>query len=152
MRFRAKSLVTGMLAVLSGVVPPTSSAERPVNERIPFESEFFNACTGETVFVEGTIHVLARDQHFHTNFVGHGRTASGVKYVVTDVRNESPNVDVTPDPRGAEATTFGMVVHLTRQGSETPADDSWNRLTFHATENASGEPTVVWTKGDFGCR
>lgn len=40
----------------------TASSEVLFNDRSPFATEIFNACTGEPVFFEGTFHIVTRQK------------------------------------------------------------------------------------------
>ncbi|HEX8140657.1 MAG TPA: hypothetical protein VF544_24025 [Pyrinomonadaceae bacterium] len=114
------------------------------NEQIPIEFFNANSCTGDTVTINGTSHVLFTatgspgghsNAQFHINFALQGvNQTSGTKYVVNET------VQATTESSENGAFVFNTVSHLNvvSQGSE---DNLLVRTEIHATFNANGELT-----------
>ena len=143
-------------AILAAVL--TAAATAPagtiVNEKTsPFVVSAFSMCTGDTVTLEGTMHVIARegtsgdrlhfgfDVHF-TGMKGFG-LPSGAQYVEMDVNNTQANVT----PGRQSELTAERTMNLTRLGEDQTfgdGDDLRVHLIAHMTipANGSGVPTA----------
>jgi hypothetical protein len=151
----ALALAGGLLTLALLEKPAQAQAETITDkDRSTFEG-FFNSCTGEEVFIEGTMHTVAHttidangERHikFHFSLQGQGEGASsGDKYVFHRVDNSHQNF--TEDNANF---TFSDSANLIRQGSATPTDDLQGKILFHITINAQGEVTTVVDKFEFG--
>jgi len=152
----ALALAAGLLTLALLAKPTQAQAETAtVNERFPVAFEIENPCTGEVVFIEGTLHSvfhITRDAdggfHIkgHNNFQAQGVSPSGAKYVV----HESANRQLNFRDESADNFTFLVTLEAIRQGSATPEDDFKVKALIHITANANGELTaeVVKIRGE----
>jgi hypothetical protein len=154
---RACGLVAA-LALLLLTIPATASAETTAfteSFSIPITPGFIT-CEGETVFLEGDVHLVihgtldsAGGVHAMTeeNFAGvHGYgLEGGALYVATDSKRELFN----GKPDAAREDTFERSAQLVAQGRLSNAQ---LHVIGHITTNANGEPVVDFISVRFGCR
>jgi hypothetical protein len=154
----ALALAAGLLTLALLAKPTQAQAETETfNERFPFAFEIENPCTGEVVFIEGTLHFVFHitqdaDGGFHIkghlNFQGKGVSPSGAKYVVYESANSQFNFRAESADNFTSPVTFQVI----RQGSPTPEDDFKVKALFHFTENANGELTAEVFKFEAQCK
>lgn len=140
-------LLTMSLTLHGSITRAAATAQAGViqtNEQIPIEFFNANSCTGDSVTINGTAHVLFQatgspgghsNAQFHINFALQGvNQTSGTKYVVNET------VQATTESSADGAFVFNTVSHLNviSQGSE---DNLLVRTEIHATFNANGELT-----------
>ena len=92
----------------------TASANVVFNDREPFEFSFFNACTGEDVFVSGIFHSVVREKFredgssvVNVSISAHGYgvgQTSGAEYVWND--SAFRVIEGTPGSFSNQSTTF----------------------------------------------
>jgi hypothetical protein len=150
----AASLLT--LAVVLAKPAQAQAATTTTQDRTTFNQSFFS-CTGELVFIQGTMHTVAhtttdangeRHTTFHFNIQGRGESESGAKYVFNDVFTLHENFPAG-DPN--YNVTFTQSEKLIRQGSATPTDDLEFKLLIHQTLNSQGELTSEILKAESEC-
>jgi len=144
----ALALAAGLLTLALQAKPAQAQAGTITStDQSTFSGTFFT-CTGELVFIEGTVNTVAHttidaNGERHTvsrfNIQGQGVSDSGAKYVFIDVFNFTVNSE-----GGAPYynVIFTQTVKLIRQGSATPTDDLDVNLLIHQTVNAQGELTA----------
>jgi hypothetical protein len=140
--------VLSMTLTLAGLVP--ASAANPqatviqTNTEVPIDFFSMNTCTGETVTISGTSHVLFHatgtpsgnsNEKLEINFALQGDSASGTHYVVNET------VSTTTASHANGSTVFNSVSHLNviSQGS---TDNLKVKLEWHVTVNSNGEVTA----------
>ncbi len=132
------------------------AATTTTSENIPFASNLFNQCNGDTVTFSGTLHVTntytvdsSGGTHLktHINYqdvTGTG-APSGVTYKVRTISNEVIN-----DADGAQSeSTVISTVKLIAQGQVL---DFYLRIVLHVTVNANGETTSQVSEVSVECR
>src|SRR5215208_2313591 len=153
----ALALALGLLTLALLAKPAQAQAETITDkDRSTFDGSFIS-CTGEEVFIEGTMHTVANttidangERHikFHFNEQGQGEgESSGDKYVFHSVSNSHQNF--TEDNANF---TFSDTARLIRQGSATPTDDFNLIFLVHVTINANGEVTADVAKFEPECK
>jgi hypothetical protein len=140
--------VISMALTLPGLVSPVSANPQATvittNTEVPIDFFNVNSCTGDTITISGTSHVLFHststpsgnqqaDLHINFNLQGVG-SPSGNQYVVNET------VDSTSVTTSNGTFVFNSVAHLNvvSQGS---ADNLKVRTDIHATFNSNGELT-----------
>ena len=151
----ALALAVSLLTLALLAKPAQAQAETITdNDRSTFDGSFIS-CTGEFVFIEGTMHTVAHttiDENggfhttFHLNTQGRGVSDSGAKYVFHNVFNQHL---VFTDASNA---TLTQTIKLIRQGSATPTDDATLKFLIHVTINANGEVTADVSKFEAECK
>jgi hypothetical protein len=141
-------LALSMALTLPGLVSPVSAHPQTsvINTNTEVPIEFFNvdSCTGDTVTINGTSHVV-----FHNNGTpsGNSNTKTEINFALQGVGAPSGNQYVVNETvTGTTETTsngtfvFNSVSHLNviSQGS---ADNLKVRTEIHATFNSNGELT-----------
>jgi hypothetical protein len=160
----ALALAAVLLTLALLAKPTQAQAETDtVHERIPVAEIVANECTGEPIFLEGTLrsdihitqdpggtfHVIIR-QTFAAQGVG---ITSGDQYVLHNVNNVFTKVEVMePDEVEPVVFTTRNTLRFIRQGSATPEDDLLADVFVHFTVNANGETTVDIGTFEFKCR
>jgi hypothetical protein len=154
----ALALAASLLTLAVVLEKPAQAQAQTITDkdRSTFDG-FFISCTGEEVFIEGTMHTVAHttidangERHikFHFNIQGQGEGASsGDKYVFHSVSNSHQNF--TEDNANF---TFLDTANLIRQGSAAPADDFKVKFLVHVTINANGEVTADVAKFEPECK
>jgi hypothetical protein len=138
------SLCIVLLGVAGLVVSRQVRAAVTSNTVVDVSGPVFDACTGETILLSGSVHMLTSTtidenggMHLHTQFnlagVG-GETEAGVKY---HVQNTFTRTDILL-PSGAGNGGTIQSVRFVSQGNEP---DLVLRLLLHITVNANGELT-----------
>jgi hypothetical protein len=137
--------------------PAQAQAETITDKDRSTFNGFFRSCTGEDLFIEGTMHTVAhttidangeRHVKFHFNIQGQGEgESSGDKYVFHSVSNSHQNF--TEDNANF---TFSDTARLIRQGSATPTDDFNLIFLVHVTINANREVTADVAKFEPECK
>ena len=153
----ALALAVSLLTLALLAKPAQAQAETITdNDRSTFDGSFIS-CTGEFVFIEGTMHTVAhttidangeRHTTFHTQVQGVGESESGAKYVFKDVFTLHENFPAS-DPN--YNVTYSGTTKLIRQGSPTPTDDLEVKLLIHVTLNDHGELTAEVEKFESEC-
>jgi hypothetical protein len=125
--------------------------------RVPVDISIDNLCTGETVDLNGELHlnnalVLAGNGGIHehsmllvANLVGVGET-SGIVYQGIINSSQVLNIDGRGLPFEATQT---VTINLVSQGS---ADNLIAHIILHLTINAAGEATAEVAHAVLGCR
>jgi hypothetical protein len=136
--------------------PAQAQAETITDKDRSTFNGFFRSCTGEDLFIEGTMHTVAhttidangeRHVKFHFNIQGQGEgESSGDKYVFHSVSNSHQNF--TEDNANF---TFSDTARLIRQGSATPTDDLQAKTLVHISINAQGELTAEVRNESVSC-
>jgi hypothetical protein len=156
-----RPLALPLLVVMLGAVWTTPAAAAvTINERVPVSTFDDSPCTGETMTVEGTLHVkgsLTEDRRggvhfrgfttFHATGVG---LDTGATYQIIKRSTESA---INADSDGAPLTfSANELIHFIRLGEVGGADDDfWARGTFHTTINANGNVTAQVELLDGAC-
>jgi hypothetical protein len=157
----------GILAVMlwfAATAPPTTMSSSAAfaqygpgsSSRSTF-NETFDTCTGESVQIQGTVHMVSHTttdangrSHttFHLDIQGRGESASGAKYVFHQVVTQHVNSS-GPPPFNVTLTQSSKLI---RQGSANPTDDLTFKLLVHLTVNAQGESTSEVVKAESECK
>jgi hypothetical protein len=165
-RVRVVVVMVSALAVAGGLLtlallekPAQAQAETITdNDRSTFDGPVAS-CTGEFVFIEGTMHTVShttidetgvRHIKFHFSLQGVGEGASsGDKYVFHRLINQHFNR--TGAPEDNFNATITETAKLMRQGSATPTSDFILKLLLHVTLNDQGEVTAEVSKFEEEC-
>lgn len=146
------------LALMLAAFAPAAWAQeapQPVNERLPVAFEVENPCTGEALFVEGTLHLVGRTTedaagglHLmgHSNLEGKATSASGARYVLVSGGNNPVSV------RSGALQTLASHTKFVRQGEGVAADDFVTSWIFHLTVDTEGNIDLVVDKFTSECR
>ena len=150
MRIRRWTACMVVAGVALGTGAATASAET-ITFDVPV-SGFVTSCTGEAVFIEGTMHVKSTGKvsvagtksQTEMNLTGvKGTTATGVRYVLNQQSSDMQHAEF--DVLGNVQATYEQTDILTRQG-ETGlpmlGDDLRLHLLIHLTINGNGVPTA----------
>jgi len=129
------------------------------NETIPWDQTFANSCTGESVEVTGSLHLLTQTvtmsngeirDIFHTNFsdvTGVGLT-SGTAYRATSAEN-APFQGVPPGPPGGPwRSTHEATLHLITPGAGA---NLFLHFVFVVTKEPGSPPHIIVGKMDLTC-
>ena len=144
-----------MLTAFAPAARAQEEAPGPVNERLPVAFEAENPCTGEALFVEGTLHLVGRTTedaagglHLmgHSNLEGKATSASGAGYVLVPGGNNPVSV------RSGALQTLASHSKFVRQGEGVAADDFASSWIFHLTVDAEGNIDPVVDKFASECR
>jgi hypothetical protein len=126
------------------------------NERIPVAFSMV-ACTGEMVFIEGTLHTVVNTTQdgsgavhstTHNNHSLRAVSPSGAKYTVTSANTSRFLVSTN----SAVNSTFTGTFQLIRRGEDGTTDDLVIHGTFHVTQNANGQLTATPINTTSECR
>ena len=147
------ALAALLLAAVLGPARPV--AAETLSTRVPFSFTGPSCSGGEPITIEGTLHVVRRDEAdaaggthrgFSYNIHGQGTDASGVKYVLLARQSSADNAGA-----GGGATWTNTIADvLIRQGESHPGDGQ-THVTLHLTENANGEVTANFENGRGVC-
>ena len=134
--FRVRALLAALLAstLVVLVLPARSHAAVILNARTDFTLSTVNPCTGESIFIEGTAHMLLTQtvdqgggQHFveEGNRQGTGISASGARYVLVSTGTfvETPANDTAGF---TERSTFKVI----RAAEASTPDDFTMTILF----------------------
>ena len=153
----ALALAAGLLTLALLAKPTQAQAQHETfRAQMPFEMGGFNPCTGETYYLEGTVHLVTQvtqdangNFHFTSHQVveGQGVGASGAKYVVHDSFNTTINFTL----EAAQTFTQEFIFKVIRQGSDTPEDDYTVKYLIHFTVTANGELTSEVGRFEIEC-
>lgn len=122
MRIRSLSAWMAVAAVAAAAGPAAASAAT-INFDDPVTGGVVNDCTGEMVFIDGTMHnkvtsnssLTTLKSEIEMNLTGvKGTTATGVRYVMNDQTSDMEHADF--DPTGNAQMTVENTTNLTRQG------------------------------------
>ena len=137
-----------VLALYSLARPVKVLAALEYNQRIELNDDF-DSCTGETIRITGTQHIVGRittdaagRQHFGFTRSVHGTgvgLSSGARYVLTDAVTRA-SLEM---PEGDPITYMEQYhTHLIRQGEAVADDDLILHFLSKFTVNANGELTA----------
>jgi hypothetical protein len=141
------SLAVAVVALGAGA--PNASAET-INTDVPV-SGMVVSCTGEEVFIDGTMHVKATGStslngtksQIEMNLTGvKGTTVTGVRYVLNQQVSDMQHAEF--DAFGNVQATYEQTDILTRQGETSlfpVGDDLRLHWVVHLTMNSQGVPT-----------
>lgn len=137
------------------VLAATGAAD--TSTTIPYSNVALNECNGESVEVQGMIHMTegssvdTNGTHYHVtmNLVGVKGIAplSGARYVESDTTTQTSNFHFD----GASEANAVETRILTRLGEDGTPDDFRYHLRFHMTMNANGVLTVDRTESEIDC-
>ncbi len=147
--------VAGAGAMLAISAPAFAQATATTEvTRTPIAGPQGNPCTGEVVFITGTVLLVIHETEnagggtrriVHANFQGvQGVSETGTRYVQAVASNEIEG----GNDQGQSNFTF---VDRTRLVSQTSTDNFLASLTFHVTTNANGEVTAEHEFSDAEC-
>ena len=151
--------ITLALALMVAAFAPEAWAQekaaQPVSERFPVAFDVENPCTGEALFVEGTLHVVGHATedtsgglHFfgHSNLQAKAVSASGARYVLVVGGNNPLSI------RSGALQTLASHEKFVRQGEGVEADDFSSSWIFHLTVDADGNLDLVVDKFTSECK
>jgi hypothetical protein len=141
-------LATIVLLVASSTFAPSATAATEYNLWLPLADDVAS-CSGETVTVSGTQHIISRvtedaQGQLHISFTRHTQgtgtgAVSGADYLIVDsvIRSE-----VTVNAQDGETSlTEGVQLLLIRKGEATSGDDTILHLVTRWTITADGTMT-----------
>ncbi|MDP9456925.1 MAG: hypothetical protein M3Q49_00320 [Actinomycetota bacterium] len=147
------ALVLALAAFAAAFAPAARAQEGEargaVDERFPVAFDVEHPCTGEALFVEGTMHVVghatedaAGGLHFfgHSNLQGKATSASGARYVLVSGGNNPLLI------RSGALQTLASHERFVRQGEGAGADDFSTSWVFHLTVDAEVNIDLVVDK------
>ena len=142
------TLVVLIVLAFAGLARPLPAlAALQYNEWIPFTDDF-DSCTGETISITGTQHIVGRSttdaagrEHFGFTRTTHGTgigEVSGARYVLTDSVTRA-SLEIS----SSEVITYmeQYQTHFRRQGEAVADDDLTLHFLSKFTVNANGELT-----------
>ena len=153
----ALALAASLLTLAVVLAKPAQAQAQTSTDTYQDTFNFYttSSCTGEVVFIEGTLHTVshttidtngmyhATDQ-YHLQGQGEGLD-SGDKYFYDDTFSGHANFT------GALDQTFTETFKLTRLGSASATDDYNVKAVIHVTVNANGEVTATVENVEFVC-
>ena len=152
--------VLALLALATAPALAQADHQAQVNDREPFETETFNPCNGEFVFVTGTLHFMANvlmdssgKSHIHfqqkyENATGTGET-TGATYRVKD--NELILGAISFEGSGLCPSEFTVNsdLHLTGAGA---VPDFTSHFVQHLTINANCQVSIFFSRFSSDCK
>jgi hypothetical protein len=150
---KPSAVLASVLAV--GLAIPSPALGEPIIHELntPFAITIANSCTGETVYVEGTINTTVQvtvtssgafHNKVHNASKGHGL---GIPSYDRYVYSEEMDSELTTSGAATETQTMNHVLT-----SASSSDDLYLKMTFHLTVNGLGVPTASVDHFESGCR
>jgi hypothetical protein len=148
----ALALAGGLFTLALQAKPTEAQAQtETTQESIPLRGGLANNCTGEDLFIEGTLHTTytvtqdaagATHLQYHGNFVATGvGYESGDEYIFREANNyHVHSFDLEPDQAPYTLTQPYRFLAL-RKGSNTRGDNFVFSFLQHITITANGEVT-----------
>jgi hypothetical protein len=150
-----------LAAVAALAAIPTSLAwAAPVeHSTVPLSFTTDASCTGESIALEGTMHLLrgetenANGSHFHGHVTAHldgVGLLSGAKYVGTIEGGVNVNLP-TPPKESATTSTLVSKIRVVRTGESAPSDDYSEHILIRLTITANDEERAYVDSFRGGC-
>ena len=146
-----KCVAAGSMAILLSVTMTSvvGGSSPGAGDRIAIVTEFGSPCTGEVVFVEGTIQGFqpaGNNNRGHSDFQGTATNESGTTYRLIFVSQA-----VVGTGPGEAGFTFVQPLVFIATGETTTDDDFRVTFVFHTTFDAEGNPVATVLISDAVC-
>ena len=160
-----KVVIIALAVIVFGLANSQKAQAQTTTTTVPFSTEQFNECLGETTSIQGTVHevfqfTLGLDglhTHHLTDSKGTGVVTDspdpariGAKYTYSQSQDDEINGLTFP----FEITDIfdQKMIAAGNVPSPVGGDDSYLRFQFHITLNANGVPTAEVSNVTIQCR
>ena len=151
----AKLRLAAVAMILTLAMPPPARADLVFNMDVDSTAYEYNECTGEPIYLYGTVHLLAtvtddgaggQHTHVHINYqdVRAIGLITGTTYLVPGAGDVQLNVTT-----GAANVTAATRARFVAPGGD---NDLYVYQTIHATVDANGDETVEIIDTQIGCQ